>query len=240
MEKLAFALVTAARKLKPYLQAHTIIVLTDRPQRRAMSSSEVAGQMTLWAVELSEFGIWYRQRTAIKGQVVANFIAEFTLKDSQGAEETPQWNIYIDESSNKQAEGVGMVLISPEEDKVECMIRLEFHTTNNEAEYEALIEGLDLAKAIGAENMVIHCDSQVITSQVNGSYECKSERMKKFLDEVKGQISCLQIKFVQILKKENECADRLAKAASAEHMLVPNQVLAFIQTSLLIDNGANM
>ena len=113
MEKLAFALVTAARKLKPYFQAHTIVVLTDRPQRRAMSSSEVAGRMALWAVELSEIGIRYRQRTTIKGQVVANFIAKFTLKDSQGAEETPQWNIYTDESSNRQAGGVGVVLISP-------------------------------------------------------------------------------------------------------------------------------
>ena len=57
-----------------------------------------------------------------------------------------------------------MVLISPEEDKIECMIRLEFHTINNEAKYEALIAGLDLARAVGAENMVIHCDSQIITS----------------------------------------------------------------------------
>ena len=57
MEKLAFALVTTARKLKPYFQAHTIIVLTDRPLRRAMSSPEATGQMALWAIELSEFDI---------------------------------------------------------------------------------------------------------------------------------------------------------------------------------------
>ena len=68
------------------------------------------------------------------------------------------------------------------------MIRLEFHTTNNETEYEALIAGLDLAWAIGVENMIIHCDSQVLTSQVNGNYECNSERMKRYLNEVKGQI----------------------------------------------------
>ena len=73
------------------------------------------------------------------------------------------------------------------------MIQLEFHSTNNEAEYEALIVGLDLARAVGAENMIIHYDSQVVTSQVNSSYEFKSERMKKYLDEVKGQIGSLQI-----------------------------------------------
>ena len=57
MEKLAFALVTATRKLKPYFQAHTIIVLTDQPLKRAMSNLEAARQMTLWAIELSEFEI---------------------------------------------------------------------------------------------------------------------------------------------------------------------------------------
>ena len=90
MEKLAFALITAARKLKPYFQAHTIVVLTDKPLRKVMSSPESAGRMALWAIELSEFDIWYRPRTAIKGQVVADFIAEFTLRDGQGAEEKRQ------------------------------------------------------------------------------------------------------------------------------------------------------
>ena len=79
MEKLAFALVIAARRLKPYFQAHTIVVLTDKPLRKAMDSPEAAGRMALWAIELSEFDIQYRPRTAIKGQAVADFIAEFTL-----------------------------------------------------------------------------------------------------------------------------------------------------------------
>ena len=79
---MAFALIIAARKLKPYFQAHTIIVLTDKPLRKAMSNPEAAGRMALWVVELSEFDIQYRPRTAVKGQVVADFIAEFTLADS--------------------------------------------------------------------------------------------------------------------------------------------------------------
>ena len=78
MEKLAFALVTAVRKLKPYFQAHTIIVLTDQPLKRAMSSLEAAGRMALWAIELSKFDVQYRLRTAVKWQIVADFIAEYT------------------------------------------------------------------------------------------------------------------------------------------------------------------
>ena len=85
MEKLAFALVTATRKLKPYFQAHTIIVLTDQPLKRAMSSPEAVGRMALWAIELSEFDIQYRLRTAIKGQVVADFIAKYTQLEAKGA-----------------------------------------------------------------------------------------------------------------------------------------------------------
>ena len=188
MEKLAFALVIAARKLKPYFQEHTIVVLTDKPLRRVMNSTEATGRIALWAVELSEFDIQYHLRTAIKGQVVADFIVEFTLMDDQGAKKIPQWNIYMDESSNRQAGGVSVVLFSLEEDRIECMIRLEFHTTNNEAGYEALIAGLDLARAAGAKNMIMHCDSQIVTSQVNGNYECKSERMKRYLDKVKGEL----------------------------------------------------
>ena len=171
---------------------------------------------------------------------MADFIVEFTLGDDQGAEEAGQWHIYMDRSSNKQVGGANVVLISPEKDRVECMIRLEFHTTNNEAEYESLVVGFDLARATGVENMIVNCDFQVVTGQVNGSYECKSERMKKYLGEVKSQIGCLQIKFVQIPREENECADRLAKVVSTECMLVPKQVLSFIQTSSLIDNGAHV
>ena len=57
MEKLAFALVTTARKLKPYFQAHTIIVLTDQPLRKAMGGPEATRRMALWVIELSEFDI---------------------------------------------------------------------------------------------------------------------------------------------------------------------------------------
>ena len=57
MEKLALALVTAMRKLKPYFQAHIIVVLTDQPLKKAMSSPEAAGRMALWAIELSEFDV---------------------------------------------------------------------------------------------------------------------------------------------------------------------------------------
>ena len=78
--------------------------------------------------------------------------------------------------------GAGVILHSPERDRVECMVRLDFPTTNNEAEYKALIVGLDLPKAAEATNVMVYCGSQVVTSQVNGDYEWKGKCMKKYLE----------------------------------------------------------
>ena len=160
--------------------------------------------MALWAIELSEFDIRYHSGTAIKGQVVADFIAEFTLGDGQGVEEKRQWSIYTDGSSNRRAGGAGVMIQTLEGDEIRCMVRLDFPTTNNEVEYETLVVGLDLTKAARAENVVVHCDSQVVTSQINGGYKCKNERMKRYLEEVNFQIRNLEVKIVQIPREENE------------------------------------
>ena len=73
---------------------------------------------------------------------------------------------------------------------------LDFPTTNNEAEYEVLVVGLDLARVAGATSVVIYCDSLVITNQVNEDYECKGERMKRYLDQVKRRVDDVQAKIV--------------------------------------------
>ncbi|XP_075670258.1 uncharacterized protein LOC142640032 [Castanea sativa] len=93
------------------------------------------------------------------------------VSSAAGADEMPTWKVHIDESSNKNTGGVGVVLYTSEGDKIECMIRLDFATTNNEAEYEALVAGLELAIAAGARKAVVYSDSKVVASQVNGSYD---------------------------------------------------------------------
>ena len=100
MKKLAFTLVTAARKLKHYFQAHTIIVLTDQPLKRAMSSLEAAGRMALGVIELSEFDIQYRPQTVMKGQAVADFVAKYTQSEGQGVDGLKQRIIHTDGFSN--------------------------------------------------------------------------------------------------------------------------------------------
>ena len=71
------------------------------------------------------------------------------------------------------------------------MVRLNFTMTNNEAEYEALVAGLDLAKATGAASAIIHYDSQVVRNQVSGDYEYKGERIKRYLKQAKRRMDDL-------------------------------------------------
>ena len=123
-----------------------------------------------------------------------------------------------------------MIFHDPKGDKVECMVQIDFPTINNEAEYEALIAGLDLVKAAGATNVTVYCDSQVVTSQVNGDYECKGKRIKKYLEQVKNRMNNLQAKFIQIPREENEPTKRLAKAASAESKIILSLVPSFFNS----------
>ena len=76
LEQVALALQVAAKKLRPYFQAHPIIVLTNLPLRSTIHKPDLSGQMARWAIELSEFGIQYKLRLTLKGQILANFLVE--------------------------------------------------------------------------------------------------------------------------------------------------------------------
>ena len=96
-------------------------------------------------------------------------------------------------------------------------VRLQYQTTNNEVEYEALLKGLELAKSIAAKSVLILGDSQLIMGQVNGMYKAKEEQMKKYLERVLQLVKKFkETTFVQIPREENMEADALAKEASAD------------------------
>ncbi|GJX63346.1 hypothetical protein Tco_0296246 [Tanacetum coccineum] len=88
-----------------YFQAHPIIVITDQPIKNILSNPEVAGRMQKWSIQLGEFGIHYRPRVSVKGQVLADFIVERPEEEGQddsAKEEEPllaQWTLFTDGSS---------------------------------------------------------------------------------------------------------------------------------------------
>ena len=148
MEKIAFTLVVASRKLPHYFQAHSIVVITNQPIRKMMNKIDAAGQLIQLAIELGQFDIEYRPQAAIKAHVLADFIAEFTYPYKEKELPIKTWIVQTDGSTTKRVEGARVVLISLEKEVLKYVVRLQFLATNNEAEYEALLTGLSLAKAL--------------------------------------------------------------------------------------------
>jgi hypothetical protein len=156
IEKLAFALIVSARRLRPYFQAHAIRVLTEYPMKKILQKKHLSGRLVNWSVELGQFDIEFYPRTSLKGQVLADFLLE--INNTPESEELPKketWVVYVDGSSANRKSGVSVALASPDGEKFQYAIKLDFVTTNNEAEYEAVLAGLSIAREMGAKNVEI-------------------------------------------------------------------------------------
>ena len=126
----------------------------------------------------------------------------------------------MDGSSTQHAGGIRVVLQSPEEDKLKHKVCLQYQTTNNEVEYEALLKGLELARFMEAKSILILRDSRLFMGQINKTYEAKEERMRKYLNRVIRLVKRFkEADFIQILREENIEADTLAKEASANEAM---------------------
>ena len=97
------------------------------------------------------------------------------------------------------------MLISPKKETLKYAVRLQFLAINNEVEYEAVLTRLSLAKALGAKNLIVQADSQLIIGQVKGDYEAKEERMQKYLKIIKRLSQHFDsLDFVQIPKAKGK------------------------------------
>ncbi|XP_008238721.1 PREDICTED: uncharacterized protein LOC103337339 [Prunus mume] len=239
IEKLAFALVVSARRLRPYFQAHTIHILTNQPLRQVLQKPETSGRLVNCAIELGEFDIHYKPRPATKGQEVADFISEFT--DPRASTSTqvitkpsvppsqlhvanngnldltqPLWTLYVDGSSNAQGCGAGLVLLFPDKVVLEYAFHFKFHTSNNEAEYEALLAGLRLAKEMGTKQIQIFSDSQLVVHQVKQDFTAKDISMTAYLQHTRHLLGTFDAHLIsQMPCSKNSHADALARLASA-------------------------
>nr|KYP44754.1 Retrovirus-related Pol polyprotein from transposon opus [Cajanus cajan] len=166
IEKLALAILVTARKLRHYFQSYEVIVRTDYPIRQVLQKPDLAGRMMKWSIELSEHSIKYEPRGAIKAQILADFVMELTAPVDEGI-------------------GAGIVLEGPGGILLEQSLRFEFRASNNQAEYEALLAGMALAKEMGATILSARSDSQLITGQVAGTFQAKDPQLAKYLEKVK-------------------------------------------------------
>ena len=99
--------------------------------------------------------------------------------------EPPCWKVYVDGATNQMGFGVGLVLESPKKTIIEKSLRLEFSATNNEAEYEALLQGMAMVQKTGGKAVEIFSDSRLVVGQVKGELEVRDGRMQEYLSQVK-------------------------------------------------------
>jgi ribonuclease HI len=171
--------------------------------------------MIKWAVELGQFDVTYEPRTAIKGQVLADFIVEFSPQIELRTTDPETWSLYVDGSATNGRAGAGIVLKGPNNQMFCSAVRFTFTITNNEAEYEAFLAGLEKAKAMGIRKLRIHTDSQVIAHQISGKYEAKESRMASYLCLARLKLTDFSYEILNIPRGENAMADALAKIASS-------------------------
>ena len=188
--------------------------------KQVLHKPETSGRLMKWAIELSEFDIRYKPKTAIKGQVLDDFVMEFI--STEPAKHVPKeidpsiWKLFVDGAANAQGNGAGLILTSPEGINIEYAFRFGFHTSNNEAEYEAVIAGLNLAHSLEVDRLEICSDSQLVVRQIEDTYEAKSGRMILYLKKVRELLKkfvLVQVKHVP--RAENSRGDALAKLPTA-------------------------
>ncbi|KAL0401879.1 UNVERIFIED_CONTAM: Retrovirus-related Pol polyprotein from transposon.6 [Sesamum latifolium] len=129
------------------------------------------------AVELSKYDISYLPRTTIKAQALIDFVSEMAGISMEDASKDKKWLLHVDGSSTIQGSGSGIVITSPQGKDLELTIKFDFKSSNNEAEYEALVIGMKMAHDAGARNLLAYSNSQLIVKKLEGTYEAKEENI---------------------------------------------------------------
>jgi hypothetical protein len=196
VHKLLYAVLIASRKLRHYFQAHRISVLTSYPLMAILRNPNATGNITKWAAELVEFELDFIPHHAVKRQVLADFIVDWTPSASPpgGPDDSepeprapvftePHWTLFFDGSLRKQGAGAGVVFLAPHGDQIKYMVHLDFKATNNMTEYEALLFGLSTTLSLGVRQLLVKGESKLIVKQVKGD-------SKLIVKQVKGDCSC--------------------------------------------------
>ncbi|XP_016205112.1 uncharacterized protein LOC107645570 [Arachis ipaensis] len=200
---------------QPIYFGHQVVVRTDQGIRQVLQKPDLAERMMTWAIELSQYDLSYEPRHAIKAQAMVDFLVEVTGNPIEDAD--TRWKLHVDGASNQTSGGAGIILESSTGVTYEQSVKFEFPVSNNQAEYEALLGGLVLAREVGATRLEVCSDSQVVTAQVNGSYQARDSLLQKYLERVKELSKQFEEVTIQHVPRErNTRADLISKLTSTK------------------------
>ena len=209
-----------------------MVVLTQFPLKLILRIADYTGRIAKWGMILGAFDIKYMPRTIVKGQVLADLLAEFAELPEEieikrhgmdeksvgliSTQDPSSWRVYVDGVANQRGSGVSLVLVSPEKITIEKSSRLGFSATNNEAKYETLLMGMAMVQKMGGKTVEMFSDSRLIVGQVKGELEARDARMQEYL----GQVRRIQTKFEfldlsHISRSGNTHANSLATLATS-------------------------
>ncbi|GJU51299.1 reverse transcriptase domain-containing protein [Tanacetum coccineum] len=237
LEKLALSLVNMTIRLRRYFEAHPVKVITDQPIKNILSRTEASGKLAKYAVEIGTYKISFIPRNAVKGQVLADFLSDAPNREredeyfrrpeiSPEIGDTEAWTLYTDGASSSKGSGAGLILTGPSGVEYTYALQLTFASTNNEAEYEALLAGLRIARMMNVLWIEVKVDSKLVASQINGMYEASNGSMIKYLAKARKYISEFKTFSIENIPRENnQKADVLSKLATMPFHNLTKEIL---------------
>jgi ribonuclease HI/transposase InsO family protein len=231
VQKLLYAVLLTARKLRHYFDDHKVIVVTGFPIGDILHNKEAIERIAKWACELGAHDIEFRPRTAIKTQALVDFVSEWTEQQVPDNPETTEvWRMYFDGSLKLQGAGAGFLFIAPGSEQLKYALQLLFPASNNAAEYEALIHGLNIAISLGIKRLMVYGDSLVVISQINKEWDCSNDSLGKYCMAVQNLEDKFEgLEFHHVERDRNMAAHALSKLGSSRTQ-VP--LVVFVQEVL--------
>jgi len=193
IEKTCLALMFAIKKLRHYLQAHSVRLISRAdPLKYIISRPVLSGRLAKWALLLQEFEIVYVSQKAIKGQALTDFLADHPIPDEWNfSEDLPDedvlfiemsepWKMFFDGAARQDGAGAGVIFITPEGEVLPFSFSLTECCSKNMAEYQALILGLEMAVNIKMSCLKVFGDSRLVIRQLLSLYEVKKPEFNPY------------------------------------------------------------
>jgi ribonuclease HI len=224
IQKMLYVVVLARRKLRHYFEAHPITVVSSLGE--IIRNPDAAGRIAKWSEELMGEMLAYAPRKAIKSQILADFVAEWTDTQLPPQVQAECWTLYFDGSVMKTGAGVGLLFIAPLGEHMRYTVRLHFHASNNMVEYEALLCSPRIAIETSIKRLDVRGDSQLVIDQVMRNASYHDDKMEAYCNAMRAlKDKFYGIELNHVPRRYNEEANKLAKIASGR-ITVPTNVFA--------------
>ncbi|GAU43336.1 hypothetical protein TSUD_398810 [Trifolium subterraneum] len=246
LEKTCCALAWAAKRLRHYLINHTTWLISKMdPIKYIFEKAALTGRIARWQMLLSKYDIEYRTQKAIKGSILADHLAHQPVEDYQpikfdfpdeeimylkmkdcdepvfgeGPDPESKWGLIFDGAVNLYGSRIGAIIVTPKGAHIPFTARLQFEYTNNIAEYEACIMGIEEAIDLRIKNIDIYGDSALVINQIKGEWETHHAGLIPYRDYARRLLTFFnKVELHHIPRDENQMADALATLSSMTNL----------------------